>query len=189
MAAATIYEQRRRRRSEAVDGSGAGLAIVIVLIGGLMAGALISTRFGGPPAAEAPRIDVLGVLSPPRPERVQSGFQTNSRPSTDPAAEAPGSLSASTAGAAAAAGAPAVPTAVPTAVPSPTAAPGRATIANTDGVGVVLRSSPVDTAWTPRGFMDGTSITILERQGSDWLRVRGDNGQEGWIPAKYATQS
>ncbi len=62
-----------------------------------------------------------------------------------------------------------------------------ATVAGTDGVGVVLRASPHDDDWTPRGFMDGALVTVLERLDADWARVRGDNGQEGWIPARYIT--
>jgi hypothetical protein len=60
-----------------------------------------------------------------------------------------------------------------------------ATVAGTDGTGVVLRASPRDEDWTPRGFMDGAQVTVLERLDADWARVRGDNGQEGWIPARY----
>jgi hypothetical protein len=58
-------------------------------------------------------------------------------------------------------------------------------VAHTDGAGVVLRASPRDQDWTPRGFMDGAAVTILERQGNDWARVRGANGQEGWVPTRY----
>jgi hypothetical protein len=60
-----------------------------------------------------------------------------------------------------------------------------AIVTGTDGVGVVLRASPRDRDWTPRGFMDGTPVRILERSGSDWARVRGANGQEGWVPSRY----
>jgi hypothetical protein len=67
----------------------------------------------------------------------------------------------------------------------PTLEPNRAQVANTDGQGVVLRASANENDTTPRGFMDGTPVTILQRQGADWAYVRGDNGQEGWIPAKY----
>jgi uncharacterized protein YgiM (DUF1202 family) len=36
--------------------------------------------------------------------------------------------------------------------------------------------------------MDGTQVTILERLGSAWAHVRGDNGQEGWVPSRYLTR-
>jgi hypothetical protein len=58
-------------------------------------------------------------------------------------------------------------------------------VSNTDGQGVVLRGSPREDDRTPRGFMDGDAVTVLERSGSDWARVRGDNGQEGWVPTRY----
>jgi hypothetical protein len=72
------------------------------------------------------------------------------------------------------------------ATPVPTS-PGsdRATIANTDGAGVVLRNSPNDGDRRPAGFLDGTNVTIVERSGNDWVRVRADNGQQGWIPSRY----
>jgi hypothetical protein len=70
---------------------------------------------------------------------------------------------------------------------APQDAPARdsATVAGTDGTGVVLRASPRDDDWTPRGFMDGAQVTVLERVDADWARVRGENGQEGWVPARY----
>jgi hypothetical protein len=81
----------------------------------------------------------------------------------------------------------------PAAKPRPTAAAASATgeqlrVANTDGQGVVLRASPRDDDWTPRGFMDGTVVSVLERRGSDWAWVRGENGQEGWVPSRYLTR-
>ena len=67
----------------------------------------------------------------------------------------------------------------------PAAANSRAQVAHTGGSGVVLRSAPRDGERTPRGFMDGTAVTVVQRDGSDWALVRGDNGQEGWIPTQY----
>jgi SH3 domain-containing protein len=63
-----------------------------------------------------------------------------------------------------------------------------AVVAGTDGTGVVLRASPRDDDWTPRGFMDGARVQVLERSGTDWVRVRGTNDQEGWVPARYLSQ-
>jgi len=80
------------------------------------------------------------------------------------------------------------------ATPSPTAtanlgsagaAGDRLRVANTDGVGVVLRNSPRDGDKSPRGLMDGANVSVLERSGNDWVHVRADNGQEGWIPTRY----
>jgi hypothetical protein len=62
----------------------------------------------------------------------------------------------------------------------------RARVANTDGVGVVLRSGPRLDARTPRGLLEGTQVTILERSGADWARVRAESsGLEGWVPSQY----
>lgn len=62
----------------------------------------------------------------------------------------------------------------------------RLKIANTGGVGVALRGSPSDAARLPVGLADGAAVSVLERQGSDWARVRADaGGQEGWVPARY----
>lgn len=82
-------------------------------------------------------------------------------------------------------------TIAPIAAASPGLAPTgeRMRVANTDGVGVVLRNSPRDADRSTRGLMDGTNVSILERNASDWLRVRADNGQEGWIPARYVVPS
>lgn len=33
--------------------------------------------------------------------------------------------------------------------------------------------------------MDADPETVLERSGANWARVRGDNGQEGWVPSPY----
>lgn len=60
-----------------------------------------------------------------------------------------------------------------------------AVVANTEGVGVVLRSEPRDNARVPRGLLEGTRVTVLERAGDTWVRVRAENGQEGWVPATY----
>ena len=119
---------------------------------------------------DAEGFDPLALIGAPRQgERVQSGFRAGLTPAA--AAEA------------AAAEAPA-PTAVPTAVP-PAVETGRATVAHTDGQGVVLRASPRANDLTPRGFMDGASVTVIRREGTDWVLVRGDNGLEGWIPTQY----
>jgi SH3 domain-containing protein len=63
----------------------------------------------------------------------------------------------------------------------------RRQVAHTDGEGVVLRASPRDDDWTPRGFMDGDWVTVLDRNGPDWVLVQGDNGQQGWVPVRYLT--
>jgi SH3-like domain-containing protein len=84
---------------------------------------------------------------------------------------------------------PAAPTSVPAATAAPSAAANRGVIANTDGAGVVLRNSPNDADRTRSGLMDGAGVTVLESSGSDWLHVRADNGQTGWVPARYVAGS
>jgi hypothetical protein len=72
--------------------------------------------------------------------------------------------------------------------PTPTqAADGRRQVTGTDGEGVVLRASPNDADWTPRGFMDGELVTVLDTSGADWTLVEGNNGEQGWIPTRYLT--
>jgi hypothetical protein len=61
----------------------------------------------------------------------------------------------------------------------------RGVIANADGAGVVLRNSPNDLDRTRSGLMDGAAVTLLERSGSEWVRVRADNGLTGWISLRY----
>ena len=73
---------------------------------------------------------------------------------------------------------------MPTAV-VPTFVAERMRIAHTDGLGVALRNAPRPDAREPRGLLEGALVTVLERQEPDWVRVRGDGGQEGWVPAQY----
>ena len=59
-------------------------------------------------------------------------------------------------------------------------------VANTGGVGAILRAEP------PRGrqiatLRDGHLLTVLEHQNlpdGEWLRVRSEQGMEGWIFAR-----
>ena len=44
----------------------------------------------------------------------------------------------------------------------------RMRVANTDGVGVVLRKSPRDDDKTTRGLMDGASVSVLDFR-PDWV--------------------
>jgi hypothetical protein len=101
---------------------------------------------------------VLGVTVTSHPAHVQSGAQAQIGSTASPASGLPTVRSVN---------------------------PEVAHVANTDGQGVVLRGSPREDDRTPRGFMEGDAVTVLERSGSDWARVRGDNGQEGWAPTRY----
>lgn len=73
---------------------------------------------------------------------------------------------------------------VPTAI-VPALAVKRMRIAGTDGFGVALRNAARLDAREPRGLLEGAFVTALEWQGTDWVRVRGDGGQEGWVPTQY----
>jgi hypothetical protein len=140
------------------------IAIASVLMAGLLVGAVLATRFGffSPGAGSTP--GALGVGAAGQPTRVQVGYQPTTAPSGSNAAPAVSAQSTATA---------------------TSEAEERMRIVNTGGQGVVLRDSPLEDDQTPRGFMDGTWVTMLEQHGPDWARVRGDNGQEGWVPSRY----
>jgi hypothetical protein len=163
-----MYERPLRRRRQSDGSERLGLAMAMVLLGGLLTAAIVGVRLADSPSNPA-GFDPLAMLGVPRQaERVQSGFRAGVAPAAEPAVAAP----------------PAVAAVAPTAVPSPVET-GRATVAHTDGQGVVLRASPRANDLTPRGFMDGANVTVVRREGSEWVLVRGDNGLEGWIPAQY----
>ena len=61
----------------------------------------------------------------------------------------------------------------------------RMRIVNTDGLGVVLRTAPRDDARVPRGLSATARVTVLGREGDQWVHVRGENGLEGWVPTRY----
>jgi len=61
----------------------------------------------------------------------------------------------------------------------------RMRIAHTDGLGVALRTAARLDAREPRGLLEGALVTVLDWQEPDWVHVRGDDGQEGWVPAQY----
>jgi hypothetical protein len=65
-------------------------------------------------------------------------------------------------------------------------------VANTGGIGAILRADP------PKGrqvgaLRDGTVLQVLEHRqvddGTDWLRVRTADGQEGWVFARLVAAS
>jgi hypothetical protein len=168
-----MYDRPLRRRHQSDDSERLGLAMAMVLLGGLLTAVFVGVRLAERPG-DAARFDPFAFISAPRQaERVQSGFRAGVTPAVAEEAPAEATQAVTTA-----------PTVAPTAVP-PQVETGRATVAHTDGQGVVLRASPQAKDLTPRGFMDGAKVTIVRREGSDWVLVRGDNGLEGWIPARY----
>jgi hypothetical protein len=60
----------------------------------------------------------------------------------------------------------------------------RVKIANTGGVGAILRSDP-PTGRQVTALRDGTLLQVLEHRtlndGTEWLRVRTPDGVEGWV--------
>ena len=170
-------ELSRWERSEGLDDH-VGMVMLLVLLAGLVFGGFVFWRMSLP--AQAAKVDVLGVQQEARPPtRPGSGYPA----ALAPQPQAPAAAEAQQPQEQAQAQPTAQPQATATAAPN-----GAAHVAHTDGVGVVLRSAPKDDARTPRGFKEGAEVTILERQGNDWAHVRGANGQEGWVPAKYLAQ-
>jgi len=61
-------------------------------------------------------------------------------------------------------------------------------IADTSGRGVLVHTSPGGPTLT--AFREGMRVTLLNADpqaanGRDWLRVRDENGIEGWVAAEY----
>ncbi|HEY1294951.1 MAG TPA: SH3 domain-containing protein [Chloroflexota bacterium] len=88
-------------------------------------------------------------------------------------------------------GATSVPTSRPAAAATPLPSPRPATptptgervqVANTDGIGVALRDGPGGQRLPGKGYDEGVTVTVLERQG-EWAHIRGDDGREGWVLA------
>jgi hypothetical protein len=177
----------RQREAEAGTGVALGIVIVAVLAIGIAALMLsgqivqvtvphIISQIVGPSPASRP---VEGVVQAPKLSAAAlatTPHATQRNAATDSADEA---VAAGSDGAAI----PADETADPAA---PALAVGaRARIANTDGMGVVLYAAPRAGARQPAGLLEGTQVTVLDRSGSEWARVRADNRQAGWVHASY----
>jgi uncharacterized protein YgiM (DUF1202 family) len=50
---------------------------------------------------------------------------------------------------------------------------------------VVLHAAPSKDTRVPRGLLEGTRVTVLERAGDEWALVRAEDHQEGWISSRY----
>jgi len=189
--AGTHFERGIRRKIASRDGGSSRVAwfFVLLLVGGIT-GTVLLLR-GSDIDHSAPGSVETSLTFGSEPVHVRSGY--------DPAAvsrEAPLTTDlAQTVPSALVAIAPA-PTQEP--VPSPTAAeapdqelgatPAAGThmlVAHTDGQGVVLRTAPRLDARVPRGLLDGVPVTVVELSGAEWVRVRDDNGRDGWVPAQY----
>lgn len=78
--------------------------------------------------------------------------------------------------------------ATPPAQPSAVAASERRRVANTDGVGVILRNSPTMDDRSRNALVEGAVVTVQQRQGAEWAFVRAENGLSGWVPTQYLGQ-
>jgi hypothetical protein len=159
-----FLEERRALRQDATRSTDR-LALATALVGGLL---VFSVLLAQVVLSNARAPSVAGALS-------GAGAIQAPRIASGHVPETPQPAPTATAGSA--------PTVAPT--PAPT---GRRQVGGTDGQGVVLRASPREDDKTPRGFMDGTWVTVLDSNGSEWALVQGDNGQQGWIPARYLTR-
>ena len=147
--------------------SGLAWLIILLMVGGLMVAYFVTQAA----ASSADRIGpMFGGMAP---AHLQQGYvrPAATEATAEPAAILPIEVP--------------VPTAVPTAIAAPTLTPDRFRVANTGGSGVALHSAPRRDARLPRGIMEGAPVTVLERDGSGWARVRADDGQEGWVGATY----
>ena len=173
----------RPNSSRAEDTVGLRWMFLLVVLAGFMGARMVATGLevslqgGADRAAQA-----LGYGEP---RRVVSGYVPGESGETDSVAA---SASLNTAPAAIAPAPLVAPTVAPAAAPQPTPAAPEANavrVVNTDGLGVVLYSAPRREARMPRGFLEGAKLTVLERSGDQWARVRGADGQEGWVSAQF----
>ena len=156
------FLEARRASSQDATRPSDRVAIATVLLGGIIVVVVLVMQL----ASDRPRIPQLfDVAATSQPPKVQSGHVPT-----------PADLAAPTVASA--------PRPAPT-PQSPVSDAARRHVVNTDGEGVVLRASPRDDDWTPRGFMDGDWVTMLDQPNPDWVLVQGDNGQQGWVPAQY----
>jgi hypothetical protein len=137
--------------------------MILAALIGLTSAWAIGNRLGPGSSLPTSGIEVLGITDTrPQPQRSLSGAQPGqATPTAAPAPQAAPPL------------------------PSATPATNRLTIVKTDGQGVVLRNSPRMDDRTPRGVFEGSQVTVVERSGADWVKVRSAQGEEGWIPTQY----
>jgi hypothetical protein len=81
----------------------------------------------------------------------------------------------------------AAPKPAPPSAPTPTGE--RVVIANTGGIGAVLRAEPVSGRQVA-SLREQLELVVLERrnvgEGGEWLRVKTPDGIEGWVTARVA---
>jgi hypothetical protein len=189
--AGTHFERGVRRKIASRDGRSSSVAwfFVLLLVGGIT-GTVILLRTSDVDRL-APGSVETALTFGSEPAHVRSGYDpaavSREAPLTTDLAQTVPSVLVATA-----------PAPTPELVPSPTATaaanqvvgatPAAGThmrVAHTEGQGVVLRTAPRVDARVPRGLLDGVPVTVIELSGAGWVRVRDDNGLDGWVPAQY----
>jgi hypothetical protein len=176
-----VFGHPMSRRED--DSIGLRWMFLLVIVAGLLFARLADQRLS---VQLGPSGRLAGLLGYAEPKQVRLGYVP---PTTDGPAQADQSsgtepISALSTEPAAAETIPPPPSAAPTPAPEPPR-DSLLRVANTDGLGVVLHTAPSRDARVPRGLLEGTKVTLLEREGADWAHVRGENGQEGWVSARY----
>lgn len=149
----------------------AGVALVVLLLI-LIVAAIVRNRASG----EDPTATVARTST--RPAIVASPAAT---PRSTVAVSVPPSTGPSTA-----------PSAAPQTSARPSAAAGRTfVVANTGGDGLTLRSEPSTNAQIITVLPDGQRLTEVgpgrNSEGRDWLNVRDEKGNTGWVAAEFAS--
>jgi cytoskeleton protein RodZ len=181
---------------QADETTGLRWMFLLVVFAGVLIAAMVAESLDVRLSSANPGASKIGrALGYGEPKRVKSGYvaaEVEAAPASDAVTVAAAEPAAPPTEPAAQPAAPAAapPTelaaaAVPPAAAPATDTPGRLRVAPTGGVGLVLYTAPRKDARVPRGFLEGARLTVLERVGTDWVRVRGDNGMEGWVAAQY----
>jgi hypothetical protein len=144
-----------------------------VTLAGLLAGSILAWKLALSGASDT----LVRSLAYREPKRISEGYVPDALPEDEYDALIGGSsheplMSAE-------------PTPSPETTPSGFQPGERLQVSNTDGLGVVLASAPRREARTPRGLLEGTRVTLLQRAGDEWAFVRAENGLEGWILSHY----
>jgi len=191
----------RRRRAMRVGRSNtealviAAIPIVVLLVIVLMGAWLFRSHkdAGTPPAVAIPtHLPTLGPAtlvsakkatateepaSPPSPTLAPDEPTATPEPVLEPTPDEPTA-------------APAEATLEPTAVPDDVLAPGaNATVSNTSGRGLRMRSGPGVDQPTLKVVAEGAVVNVIagptEADGYQWFQVRDDTGTEGWVAADW----
>ena len=151
----------------------AGVVLVVLLLI-LIVAAIVRNRTSGAaeptvtPTRAVTRSPILASASP----SARPTVAVSVPPSAGPSTAAPSTAAPSTA--------------------APSAAAGKAyVVANTGGDGVKLRSEPATTAQELAVLPDGHRLVEIgpgrNSDGRDWVNVRDENGNVGWVAAEFTS--